>query len=32
MTVATGLIGAAVAVVFFGSNFVPLKKYETGDG
>lgn len=27
-----GYIGALVAVVFFGSNFVPVKKYETGDG
>lgn len=27
-----GYIGAMVAVVFFGSNFVPVKKYETGDG
>ncbi|CAD5113163.1 DgyrCDS2352 [Dimorphilus gyrociliatus] len=27
-----GFIGAGVAVIFFGSNFVPLKKFETGDG
>lgn len=27
-----GYIGAIVAVLFFGSNFVPVKKYETGDG
>nr|XP_039250599.1 transmembrane protein 144-like [Styela clava] len=27
-----GYIGAGVAVVFFGSNFVPVKKYDTGDG
>ena len=27
-----GFIAAAIAVVFFGSNFVPLKKFETGDG
>ena len=27
-----GYIGAVVAIVFFGSNFVPVKKYETGDG
>lgn len=27
-----GYIGAIVAVVFFGSNFIPVKKYETGDG
>ena len=27
-----GIIAAAVAVLFFGSNFVPVKKFETGDG
>lgn len=27
-----GFIGAGVAVVFFGSNFVPVKKFDTGDG
>ncbi|KAL5460463.1 hypothetical protein EMCRGX_G033914 [Ephydatia muelleri] len=27
-----GYIGAAVAIVFFGSNFVPVKKFDTGDG
>ncbi|KAK6173454.1 hypothetical protein SNE40_016900 [Patella caerulea] len=27
-----GFICAIVAVVFYGSNFVPVKKYETGDG
>lgn len=27
-----GYIGAIIAVVFFGSNFVPVKKYETGEG
>lgn len=27
-----GYIAALVAVVFYGSNFVPVKKYETGDG
>ncbi|KTF83360.1 hypothetical protein cypCar_00017058 [Cyprinus carpio] len=27
-----GFISCAVAVVFFGSNFVPVKKIETGDG
>lgn len=27
-----GLIGAVVAVLFFGSNFIPIKKYDTGDG
>ena len=27
-----GYAGVAVAVVFFGSNFVPVKKFEVGDG
>ena len=27
-----GYIGAMVAIIFFGSNFVPVKRYETGDG
>jgi len=27
-----GYIAAAVAILFFGSNFVPVKKIETGDG
>ena len=27
-----GFIGIGVAVFFFGSNFIPIKKYETGDG
>ncbi|XP_033743265.1 transmembrane protein 144-like [Pecten maximus] len=27
-----GYIAALVAVVFYGSNFVPVKKFETGDG
>ena len=27
-----GFLCAAVAVICFGSNFVPVKKYETGDG
>ncbi|OWF41287.1 transmembrane protein 144-like [Mizuhopecten yessoensis] len=27
-----GYVAALVAVVFYGSNFVPVKKYETGDG
>jgi len=27
-----GYIGIATAVLFFGSNFIPIKKYETGDG
>ncbi|XP_038056860.1 transmembrane protein 144-like isoform X6 [Patiria miniata] len=29
---AVGFIGAAVAVLFFGSNLVPIKKADTGDG
>ncbi|KAK8789862.1 hypothetical protein WA158_006642 [Blastocystis sp. Blastoise] len=28
----SGYIGTACAVLFFGSNFIPIKKYETGDG
>lgn len=28
----TGFISSIVAILLFGSNFVPLKKYETGDG
>ena len=27
-----GFACAFVAVAFFGSNFVPVKKFETGDG
>lgn len=27
-----GYIGAALAVIFFGSNFIPVKKFDTGDG
>jgi hypothetical protein len=27
-----GFIAAGVAVFFFGSNFVPVKRFETGDG
>jgi len=27
-----GLIAVAIAVVFFGSNFIPIKQYKTGDG
>ncbi|XP_033632022.1 transmembrane protein 144-like isoform X2 [Asterias rubens] len=30
--VVVGFIGAAVAIVFFGSNLVPVKKADTGDG
>ncbi|XP_041075647.1 transmembrane protein 144-like isoform X2 [Polyodon spathula] len=29
---AYGYISCAVSVVFFGSNFVPVKKFDTGDG
>lgn len=27
-----GFLGAVIAIVLFGSNFVPVKKFETGDG
>ena len=27
-----GWVGAIIAVAFFGSNFVPVKKFDTGDG
>lgn len=27
-----GYIGIVLAVLFFGSNFIPIKKFETGDG
>ncbi|CAH1777680.1 unnamed protein product [Owenia fusiformis] len=27
-----GYIAAGIAVLFFGSNFAPIKKFETGDG
>ncbi|MGH0125999.1 UNVERIFIED_CONTAM: hypothetical protein FKN15_015134 [Acipenser sinensis] len=29
---AYGYISCAVSVIFFGSNFVPVKKFDTGDG
>lgn len=29
---AVGWTGIVIAVLFFGSNFIPIKKYETGDG
>ena len=29
---ATGYVAVAIAVVFFGTNFVPVKRFETGDG
>lgn len=27
-----GYIGCLLAALFFGSNFIPVKKFETGDG
>ena len=30
--VALGTFGALLAIVLFGSNFIPVKKYDTGDG
>jgi len=30
--IGTGLVAVAIAVFFFGSNFVPIKRYKTGDG
>jgi len=32
MSDGVGFVCAAIAVVCFGSNFVPVKKFETGDG
>ena len=29
---AIGALGAILAIVLFGSNFIPVKKYDTGDG
>lgn len=29
---ATGFVSCGIAMLFFGSNFAPVKKYETGDG
>lgn len=29
---AIGFTSSAVAVLLFGTNFVPVKKYDTGDG
>lgn len=29
---AIGFTSSAVAVVLFGTNFVPVKKFDTGDG
>jgi len=28
----TGLAAVAIAIVMFGSNFVPVKQFDTGDG
>ena len=30
--VVLGTFGALLAIVLFGSNFIPVKKYDTGDG
>jgi len=27
-----GFVGAFIAIIFFGSNFIPVKKFDTGDG
>ena len=27
-----GWVGVVIAVAFFGSNFIPVKKFDTGDG
>lgn len=27
-----GFLGAIIAIVLFGSNFIPVKKFDTGDG
>lgn len=27
-----GFLGALIAIALFGSNFIPVKKYDTGDG
>ena len=27
-----GFIAAAIAVIFFGSQYLPVKKFDTGDG
>ena len=27
-----GYVSCVIAILFFGSNFVPVKKFETGDG
>ncbi|XP_060034882.1 transmembrane protein 144 isoform X2 [Erinaceus europaeus] len=32
MDLTIGFISSSIAIILFGSNFVPLKKYDTGDG
>ena len=27
-----GYVGAVIAIALFGSNFIPVKKFDTGDG
>lgn len=27
-----GYLGAVIAILLFGSNFIPVKKFDTGDG
>jgi hypothetical protein len=31
-TAAVGFIACGISALFFGSNFIPVKKYQTGDG
>ncbi|XP_014786458.1 transmembrane protein 144 isoform X2 [Octopus bimaculoides] len=31
-SISAGYISSAISVIFYGSNFVPVKQYETGDG
>ncbi len=31
-TVWVGYVGALIAILFFGSNLIPVKKLDTGDG
>ncbi|XP_029644145.1 transmembrane protein 144-like isoform X1 [Octopus sinensis] len=31
-SVSAGYISSAISVIFYGSNFVPVKQFETGDG
>jgi hypothetical protein len=32
MSEGLGYLGVFIAVTFFGSNFLPIKQYDTGDG